>query len=152
MPQVIARFHHVAAHLVAGHLAPLRGSLQFCLHALPLLAEVGLRQDEAVPLEGLLLLLGKLGLQALPDPRCVGVADGLDDQLEGDSFLCAEGEALVDEYVDCDAGVQTDGEGDSIEVLAFMVEVLTDHIGQVLSQLVVTLPLLVPLQSLGQGE
>jgi hypothetical protein len=33
------------------------------------------------------------------------VANGLNDQFEGYSFLGAEGEALVDEYVDCDAGV-----------------------------------------------
>ena len=33
-----------------------------------------------------------------------------------------------------------------------MVEIITDQFGQVLSELVVTLGLLMPLQSLGQGE
>ena len=121
-------------------------------NALPLLAKICLRQDETTALEGLLLPLRKFRLLTLSYPGSISIANGLYDQFEWNSFLRTEGETLINQYVHRNAGVQTDRKGNSIKILAFMVKIFSNYFCQVLTQLVVTLPFLMSLQTLRQRE
>ena len=59
---------------------------------------------------------------------------------------------MVGEDVDDDVGLEVDGEGDAINVLAFIADKFFGYSGEVLSQFLISFGFLVLLQSFGKGK
>jgi hypothetical protein len=101
-----------------------------------------LGENESLALfgEGLLLvvwLLAALNLEGIFEADC------LDDQFEWDSFFGAEGKALINQDIDSYAGIQTDGETDSIQVVCLMTQEFLRNFIKILPQLIVPFAFLI---------
>jgi hypothetical protein len=67
-------------------------------------------------------LLFEIRLNSSLDLEGVSVAYCLYDKLIGNALLGAKSKALIDQDINCNAGIQADGEGYSIDILTLMQE------------------------------
>ena len=151
LPQIVTGLHHEALDLVTLDVA-VDGLLgDAFLGQSPLLPEIAGRQNKS-SLRYFLGFLFELWLLAFLQLEGILKTDRLEHQLEGHSFLGAEGEAVVDG----DAGRYTrlvaDREGDAVQVLPLFVEELIADLAHVLSELVIALGFVIPFQLLWQVE